>query len=120
MSESPDTRLFVSLYLDEDVSALVARLVRARGFDVLATLEADRIGQGDAEQLAFAAEQKRALVTHNRVDFEELAKQYLSQQKRHSGIIMAVRRQPYELARRLLAVLNRFTADEMDDRVLCI
>ena len=38
------SRLFAELYLDEDVSALVAELLRARGFDALTTHEAGRKG----------------------------------------------------------------------------
>lgn len=117
MSEHPASRLFISLYLDEDVSALVAKLIRARAFAVLTTLEADRIGATDAEQLEFAAGRGMAILSHNRADFEALAREYVATEKHHGGMILAVRRSPYELARRLLALLNRFTADEMDDQI---
>ena len=38
--------VFVELYLDEDVSVLVAELLRSHGFNVL-TAEAGQIGQSD-------------------------------------------------------------------------
>ena len=43
--------------------------------------------------------------------------QYLEAGHRHYGIIIAVRRSPYEIVRRLLIVLNRVTADEMENQV---
>ena len=63
-------QLFIQLYVDEDVDVLVADLIRARGFQALTTEEAGRKKKSDEEQLAFAASQQRALVTHNRTDFE--------------------------------------------------
>lgn len=71
-------RLFVELYLDEDVSVLVAELLRSHGFDVLTAREAGQLGKSDEEQLAYALSQSRALVSHNRSDFEALAQQYFA------------------------------------------
>lgn len=114
------SRLFVSLFLDEDVSVLIAKLVAARGFSALTTLEAGRLRSTDSDQLAFAAAQTRAILTHNRVHFESLAQQYIDEGRSHSGIIIAFRRPPHEIARRLLLLLNRITADEMDNQLLYI
>ena len=41
-----------------------------RGFDVLSARDAGQLHLDDDEQLAFAVAQGRALVTHNRHDFE--------------------------------------------------
>lgn len=109
--------IFIELYTDEDVGALIAKLIRARGFSVLTTLEAENLGKSDAEQLAFAVSQEKVLLTHNRVDFEKLAKRYFEQNKTHFGIIIAVRRLPNEMARRLLELLNQNTADEMINQI---
>jgi len=57
--------LFVRLYLDEDVNVLVADLLNARGFDVLTVRDAGKLQASDKEQLAYAVNQQRALVTHN-------------------------------------------------------
>ena len=51
---TPD-RIFSHLYLDEDVSVLIAALLRPHGFDVLTTREAHNFGQSDSFQLLFAA-----------------------------------------------------------------
>ncbi len=114
------SRLFISLYLDEDVSVLIARLLRSRALAVLTTTEAGQRCKTDAEQLAFATDRQMAILTHNHADFEELARQYASAGQTHCGIIVAVRRSPYEIVRRLLVLIDQVTADEMDNQLLYI
>lgn len=67
-------RLFIELYLDEDVSVLVADLLRARGFIDDTTQETGRTGQNDEAQLEYAVRQHKTLLTHNRADFEALVR----------------------------------------------
>jgi uncharacterized protein with PIN domain len=110
-------QLFVSLYVDEDVHGLIARLVRARQFEVVTTQQAGMLEASDDEQLAYAASRGHALLTHNRVDFERLATAYVERGLHHAGIILAVRRPPHDVARRLLALLDTVTADELWDAV---
>ncbi|MFL6232386.1 MAG: DUF5615 family PIN-like protein [Thermoanaerobaculia bacterium] len=107
------TRTFIELYMDEDVDVVVADLIRARGFSVTTTRDAGQLGNTDAEQLAYAAREQKALVTHNRRHFESWARTYLAEGRPHSGIILATRHPPYEIARRLLVILNNVTAAEM-------
>jgi predicted nuclease of predicted toxin-antitoxin system len=111
------SRLFIELYLDEDVDVLIAQLMRARGFVVVTTQEAGHLGITDAEQWAYAISQHKTLLTHNRVDFETLAQTYFVAGQPHDGIIIAVRRLPREIARRLLRILNAVTAEEMQNQV---
>jgi hypothetical protein len=109
--------LFIELYLDEDVDVLLAELVRARGFAAVTTRDAGRLGAGDLDQLFFASRLHKTLLTHNRDDFEAVARAFRRTGKHHDGIIMAVRHPPYELLRRLLRILNHVTADEMRDQI---
>lgn len=44
-------KLFLSLYLDQDVSVILADMIKARQFQVLATLEANNLGASDEKQL---------------------------------------------------------------------
>jgi hypothetical protein len=111
------TRLFIDLYLDEDVSVLVADLVRARGFTALTARDAGQLHVSDADQLAYAVSQHKTLLTHNRADFEALAQTYYTTGQSHKGIIIAVRHPPYEIVRRLLLILNQVTADEMQNQL---
>ena len=109
--------LFIELYLDEDVDVLIAQLLRARGFVVVTTQEAGQLRNSDAAQLAYAVNQHKTLLTHNRMDFEALAQTYFEAGQPHDGIIVAVRRPPWEIVRRLLRILNAVTAEEMHNQV---
>lgn len=109
--------LFIRFYLDEDVNVLVADLLNARGFDALSVRDAGQLQASDAEQLSYAVNHRRALVTHNRSDFEELIQTYFDTEQKHYGVILAVRRSPQEIAQRLLAILNQVTADEIENQV---
>jgi hypothetical protein len=113
-------RLFVEFYLDEDVDVLVAELLRSRGFLARTTLEAGRLGSTDEQQLAFAAGEEMAVLTHNRAEFEELAEHYFVAGRTHWGIVISVRRSPYEIASRLFGILNSITADEMRNQLIYI
>ena len=112
------SELFIDLYLDEDVSVLVADLIRARGFNVTTTLEAGNLGCSDSAQLEYAIASRQCLLTHNRADFEALGKRLFSSGQMHHGIIIAVRRRPKEIVRRLLPVLNSRTSDEIQNQLL--
>jgi predicted nuclease of predicted toxin-antitoxin system len=109
--------LFVELYLDEDIDVLIADLLRARGFVAITARDAGQLHKSDTEQLAYAVNQRKALLTHNRADFEALAQAYFAARQTHCGIILAIRRPPHEVVRRLLLILNRVTADEMQNQV---
>jgi Domain of unknown function (DUF5615) len=74
-------------YLDEDGSHRIAPLVRAPGYDVLATRDADRNGTPDDEQLRFATAEGRVLVTRNYDDFMDLTKLYAAEGWEHAGIL---------------------------------
>jgi hypothetical protein len=110
-------RLVIELYLEEDVDVLIAQLVRARGFATLTTRDAGNRHLSDDEQLAYATAHGMAFLTHDRVHFEIIHQAYVTAEREHAGLIIAVRRSPYELARRLLLILNNVTADEMDNQL---
>lgn len=113
-------RLFAELYTDEDVSVLVAELLRVRGFSAVTTLEAGNLNASDEEQLEFAVAGQKIMLTHNRDDFVALAENYFATGQKHYGIIVAVRRPPQQIVARLLAILNQTTADEMINQLLYI
>ncbi len=91
----------VKLYLDENVNVLLASLLRARNIEVSTTLESNMLGTSDEEQLDYATSRDAALVTHNRVDFENLFQKYIESSKRTSGIVILIRRDVYTMAQRL-------------------
>lgn len=100
------SHLFGRLYLDEDVNVLLAALLGSRGFDAITTQKVGNNGASDERQLELATRMGLALLTHNRSDFERLATRYLDEETHHAGIIIAVRRPPHDILRRLLILLN--------------
>ena len=74
-----------SLYADDDFPLPVVEELRRLGHDVRTVQEANRAGQGidDAELLADATADQRAVITHNHVDFRRLHRQG----QPHAGII---------------------------------
>jgi hypothetical protein len=113
-------RLFIELYLDEDVDVVLVDLLSSRGFSATTTQEAGQTGANDSAQLAWSVAHEKTLFTHNRADFETLAREYFETSRTHYGIIIAVRRLPHELARRLLVILNDVTADDMTNQLIYI
>lgn len=105
--------LFIRLYLDEDVHRGVAAALRMRGFDVLNAHDGGRWGLSDAEQLAYAAASERTLFTFNTADFLRLHRTWIEAGRPHWGIIVSEQLSVGEVTRRLLRLLNRMTADEM-------
>jgi uncharacterized protein with PIN domain len=105
-----------ALYCDEDVSVVLAAMLRARGFSVTTTRDAGHLGHTDEQQLQVAADANQIILTHNRADFERLHRQWLGA-GRHAGIIIARRRLPGELAVRLGRLLGRLTADDFTNQL---
>lgn len=112
--------VFIKVYLDEDVDVLIADLIRSQGFTAVTTTEAGRKGKSDPDQLEYAASRRFAILTHNRLDFEQLAQEYFDNGRIHYGVIVSAQRQPREIATRMLENLNNYTADEMINQILYI
>lgn len=106
------------LYTDEDMSALVATLLRSRGLDVVTVPEQRTLGKTDREQLEFATSLGKCILTHNRVDFERLHLQYIEESKQHSGIIVVPQKNAYEVAQRIGILVSVLTADEITNQLL--
>ena len=94
-------------YADEDFPRPVAEELRRLGHDVLTVQEAGRAGQriNDAEVLADATADKRAVLTHNHADFRRLHRQG----QPHEGIISCTQ-DPWDhagLAQRIHAAIGQ-------------
>ena len=110
-----DWRLLAArLYFDEDADARLAEALRRRGFDVETTVAAGLRETSDDGQLAYAASQQRALVTHNIQHFPGVHAAWIEAGREHWGIIILV---GYSAVgawlRRMEMLLNRFSADEL-------
>jgi len=91
----------VKLYLDEDVQGLLAVLLRAKNIQVETTQESKMLGKDDRQQLEYAMKTNATMVTHNRVDFENLFTEYIEKGKTLQGIIVLIRKDVYQMAKRL-------------------
>lgn len=77
----------MKLYADEDFDHGVVARLRALGHDVVTVMDAHRRGLSDVEQLVYATDAGRALITFNRADYHALHRQ----RAQHAGIITCTR-----------------------------
>ncbi|MBI4715076.1 MAG: DUF5615 family PIN-like protein [Nitrospirae bacterium] len=108
----------LKLYLDEDVDPLLARVLRDRGMDCLSTYEADNRGLADADQLSFATQQNRVILTFNVKDFVMLDRAYATSGRSHAGIIVSNHLPFRELLRRTLLLFHREAHSDLADKLL--
>jgi predicted nuclease of predicted toxin-antitoxin system len=74
--------------LDEQLSGLIARLLRERGLDVEAVVErVDLLQASDREVIETARREQRAVVTNNIKDFRPLAAEWMADGRGHAGVI---------------------------------
>ena len=112
-----------ALYVDEDIARrrLVEPLRRA-GCDVLTVVEAGREGFSDEQQLAFAADEGRTIVTANQGDYARLHGRWMLDGRHHEGIIVITsqRSNPEHLAISLLDLHATRDSHQMRDAILFI
>jgi predicted nuclease of predicted toxin-antitoxin system len=108
----------VKFYTDEDMSALIATLLRSRGMDITTVPEQATLGKTDIEQLEILIALNRCFLTHNRVDFERLHLQLLQENRFHSGIIIVPQKNAYEVAQRIGILASKLTKNEIDNQLL--
>lgn len=85
---------------------------------MITAMEAGMAGRADEQQLEWAAANARVVYSFNRGDFYGLHTVWLEASRTHSGIILS--RQGLsvgEQMRRLLRLVNRLTAEDMQNRV---
>jgi NADP-dependent 3-hydroxy acid dehydrogenase YdfG len=79
----------VKALLDEQLSLLIARLLRERGLDVVSAAErSDLIEALDQEVIDTATREQRAVVTNDIKDFRPLAAGRLVDGQGHAGLIL--------------------------------
>jgi len=104
----------IKLYLDEDVTPVLARILRERGFDVNNALELGHTEWDDEAHLEYAMSEDRTLLTYNIRDFAQLHKKWQSEGKAHCGIIVSHQfsmEKFGELLHRTLKLLSVWTSD---------
>jgi hypothetical protein len=114
MANEPQ-RLFITLYTDADVHGGLAAQIRLRGFDAISAYEAGRAELSDADQLAYAVSQRRAILTCNAKDFAPLSKTWWQDGRQHHGIIVSEQLPLGEMLRRVLRLLDSVSADAVEN-----
>lgn len=77
----------MKLALDHHYSPLIAELLRRRGHDVVAAIEACREHLDDRSLLARCAEERRTLLTNNVADFAVISREWEAEGRTHCGLI---------------------------------
>ena len=104
----------MKFYLDEHIPKGVVEGLRRRGVDVLTVQEADRSGDSDEKQLAFATREGRVLVTFDdnflRLDASGIP---------HTGVVFSQtgRRTVGELIESLMLIANVIESNEMKNHI---
>jgi hypothetical protein len=79
----------MNLYLDDgSAGALLVRLLRVAGHDVLILADINFAGRDDPEHMMEAVRRSRVLLTHNHKDFEQLHELILIAGGHHPGILV--------------------------------
>lgn len=85
MSERGQGRRFL---LDEDIHPRAAQAAWEMDVDAVSVHELGRRGRSDYEQLMFAAEQGRVLVTRNRGDYLHWTREFFQAGRAHAGVLL--------------------------------
>lgn len=78
----------MKIYLDEDLSPSIARILREKRIDAVSAHDVGAVQLNDRTQLADATKDGRAIVTANVVDFLTLAHTAVATNTEHAGIIL--------------------------------
>lgn len=80
--------------------------------------EVEGKGRSDAEQLVYASQQQRCLISFNVKDFVLLHNEYAKEGKEHWGIIVSKQLPIGETLRRVLRVLQNNSQTSIKNRIL--
>lgn len=107
----------IRLFIDEDVWLGLTAALRERGFDTVHVYEVARDSLSDREQLTFAIQQRRAILTHNKRHYIPLVAEYYWAGKEHYGILVIAQLPRGELLRRVEAFLQQHQASQIKNQV---
>ncbi len=107
----------LKLYLDEMIPIDLALILRQYGYNILTAKEAGMLSKSDSEQLEFSTYEERALLTFNISDFIKLHNYWLSQNRKHKGIIVSPEIKISALTKLSLRLLAVTSDGEIDNQL---
>lgn len=107
----------ISLYLDEHIQSALGESLRARGVDILTTQEARNIGVEDVDQLLFASQNNRSLLSYNKRHFAKIHSDWISTKRSHGVIILSDQLPAGIVLRRLMRLYFSLTSADMRNRL---
>jgi hypothetical protein len=113
--------LGVAIYTDELIDPALAVQLRSLGYDAVSCHETGRNNRriSDRDQLAYAANDERAILTNNVRDFVPIDIRWKRQGRSHAGIVVYAGVPAFgELLRRVIYHLNTTTPEMQHDTVL--
>jgi hypothetical protein len=113
--------LGIRLYLDEMMPPDLAGALRRQGYDVESCRDAGRANRAipDEEQLTYAAQHRRAILTFNSVDYLRLDQAWKTAGREHAGIVVSPQIDDFgTLLRRVQRHLDTYTVDVQNDLLL--
>lgn len=112
-----DSGALIRLYLDADVDAKLAMILRSAGYDCVSAREIGHDTLDDESLLTFAANDQRTLLTHNTQDFVPIFERWWHADLHHCGIIVSQQIPLGNLQRRILGLLEMLTPEAMQDNL---
>ena len=110
----------ICFYLDEDtIKTALIQALRNADLDVVTVADVKRLGYADEEheeQLIWATEQKRVIYSFNIGDFCRLHRDFIAEDKSHTGIILASQQQ-YSVGQQLRGLLKLAADKSAQDMV---
>lgn len=99
------------LYLDEDITPLLARLLRERGHDAISCREISATGITDEDQLERATELGRAILSSNYGDFIRIGRACVRDGRTHGGIIISYHQIDVDTINEDVVAVSRFITE---------
>ncbi len=108
----------IKVLCDEDIDVALAAALKKRGYDVAHVSELKRKGCSDEEQLRYAIEQGRCLISFNVKDFVLLHYDFLRQGAAHHGMIVSKQLPVGQVLQKLLKLFQNHSSETLHNQLI--